>query len=735
MKKDFHNDVDKENLDIANKILSDSEQMSDKNISKPELEDVLRNKQISSKRRWMIGSAIAACLVLAIGLKFLPKNLSDNTPEHASDNVAAASDYSEIYDKLVSANKTLYASDIYAVSENATVGVAKSADRASAYFEQETTATDDDSFYNTNEQTANVHEGDIVKTDGKCIYTLQYSDKKNCHQLIITKADGMKMNIVKKIVFEPKDTMMTMKELYVCNNRLVVIGTQYDHAYYEAAFSRGKFASIYPFEGSSETCIYVYDISQPENATLIETLSQDGVYVSSRMKDNYLYTVTTHTMVHPTKEECVPKVNGELMASDSVYLPEQIEGNQFTVITGLDVTDAKAFTTSKSVLGGSSNIYVSQNHIYIINAIYDREDISDTNAGKKAFKKYQSKRYKNEKVALDEYDKEYVKQYIKENNLDIQFQDIEAYKDTGAYQSTTRTEIVKFTYDKGEVSFIADKKVEGHAEDNLSFDEKDDYLRCVTTESSDKTIETAIKCYDKDGKFLFDILKESEYIGNTEDTNNVFVLDKKLNIAAQINNLAKGERIYSARYLGDYGYFVTYEQTDPLFSVDFSDMEHPQIIGELKMPGYSEYLHFYGENKLFGFGVEEGTESNQLKLEMYDLKDGKAEKEAKKLLKNYSYSESLYNYKSIMVDPEKNLIGFAAEEAFASDWNQYYVVYSYNNNKFQELYKIKINQNAYAVRGFYIGNYLYVVAPEYGVYAINMETYSDDNKVKYIDLK
>ena len=88
-----------------------------------------------------------------------------------------------------------------------------------------------------------------------------------------------------------------------------------------------------------------------------------------------------------------------------------------------------------------------------------------------------------------------------------------------------------------------------------------------------------------------------------------------------------------------------------------------------------------------------------------------------------------------MVDPEKNLIGFAAEEAFASDWNQYYVVYSYNNNKFQELYKIKINQNAYAVRGFYIGNYLYVVAPEYGVYAINMETYSDDNKVKYIDLK
>ena len=818
MKKDFHNDVNKENLDIAGKILLDSQQMNDINVSKPNLEDVLKDYRMSSKQdskeatkndttsskyKWKkrytyaIGSAIAACLILAIGLNFLPENLfnrAENIPISSTINLrnaAFASDYSEIYDKLISANTTIYDYyNTYAIAEYAALdssdgmpkGSSNNSNRTPEYSGQavakensaSTSSIGNDSgstennqdFYDTNEQTANVHEGDIVKTDGKYIYTLRYSNKNNCYQLIITKADGIKMNIVKKIILKPEPTTNTesdsentdkenqkiessaapntsvnIQELYIYNNRLVVIGTQYDYSYYDG-FCHETSDCIYPYGSSSVTYIYVYDISEPENAVLIDKLSQDGGYVSSRMKNNYLYTVTTHTMIHPTEDVCVPKVNGKLVTPDSVYLPEQTEGNDFTVITGLDVTDSKDFTTSKSVLGGSSNLYASQDYIYVINAIYDEDDISDTNAGKKALKKFNATIYDNEKFVLTGNYKKLVKQYIKDYNLDIQLKDITAYKDTGAYKTTTRTDIIKFTYDEGNVSFIADNKIDGHTEDNLNFDEKDGYLRCVTTENSSIDVNTVIKCYDKDGKFLFNITKHSEFISSTQDTNNVFVLDDKLNITAELNNLARGESIYSARYLGDYGYFVTYEKTDPLFSVDFSDMKNPRIIGELKMPGYSEYLHFYGENKLFGFGLEEssGTASEQLKLEMYNVKDGKAEKETKTLLEDYSYSESMYNYKSIMIDPEKNLIGFTAEEeSYTSDfdyrWHQYYVVYSYKNNAFKELYKIKINKYAYEVRGFYIGNYLYVVAPEYGIYAINMETYNNDKKVEYVTFR
>ena len=255
-------------------------------------------------------------------------------------------------------------------------------------------------------------------------------------------------------------------------------------------------------------------------------------------------------------------------------------------------------------------------------------------------------------------------------------------------------------------------------------------------------VETLVKCYDKKGEFLFEFPYFTETIISPEDTNNVFVLDKELGITAEINNLAKVESIYSARYLDDYGYFVTYEETDPLFTIDFSDMENPKIIGELKMPGYSEYLHFYGPNKLLGFGLEESStwrNPDKLKLEMFNVEHGKAKKEAKTLLDKYSYSLSMYNYKALMVDPKRNLIGFAAEEEIISkydwDYKQYYVVYSYQNKSFEELYRIKITKNAYDVRGFYIGDYLYIVCPEYGIYSINMKTYNKNEKVEYVHFK
>lgn len=761
MKKDFHNDVDIENLDIANKILDDSEQLNDTNYSKPALQDIIKGNAPSSKCTWKkgytyaIASAVAACLVLTIGFRFLTDNLFSKTDSikissvQNSKEASFASDYSEIYKKLMSAKTAEYfyneALAELSVDTFKNDSVLKSTDKAaskgssSGSSNGNSNATSDSlDFYDTNEQTENVHEGDIVKTDGKYIYTATYN------RIIITEVNGTEMDVIKKIKIKFNDVnpnsssqsqssafedscirvSNSIYELYVHNGKLIVIGSRYNYA--------DNYSAI--------TYVYVYDVSNPKSAALINILSQDGDYVSSRMKDDFLYTVTTHSVNSPTIDYCVPEVNGKLMTPDCIYLPEQIENDKYTVITSLDVTASKDFITSKSILGGSSNVYASQDNIYVINTFYDKEKISDTRAGKKALKKAADDNieiYDNEEFVLKGYHKKCVKQYIKDYNLDIKFEDIIAYKDTDVYRTTTRTEIVKFNYNNGDISFISDCKIDGHTEDNLNFDEKDDYLRCVTTENSDTNVSTIIKCYDKNGNYLFDVTKYSEHISSTDDTNNIFVLDKNLNAVSEIDNLAKGESIYSARYLGNYGYFVTYEQTDPLFSVDFSDMKNPKIIGELKMPGYSEYLHFYGEDKLFGFGLEEFTSKpNQLKLEMFNVEDGKAEKESKTLLENYSYSESLYDYKAIMIDPEKNLIGFTAEEEIDlyDDWDyrQYYLVYSYKNNSFEELYKIKINKNSYDVRGLYIGNYLYVVSPEYGIYSINMKTYNKDKKVKHV---
>ena len=109
-----------------------------------------------------------------------------------------------------------------------------------------------------------------------------------------------------------------------------------------------------------------------------------------------------------------------------------------------------------------------------------------------------------------------------------------------------------------------------------------------------------------------------------EDTKSLYVLDENLETVGEIRDLAPDESVYSARFMGDAGYFVTFRQIDPLFSVDLSDPENPKVIGELKIPGFSEYLHPYGDGRLLGIGMavdEEAITTDGVKLSMVDISD------------------------------------------------------------------------------------------------------------------
>ena len=201
--------------------------------------------------------------------------------------------------------------------------------------------------------------------------------------------------------------------------------------------------------------------------------------------------------------------------------------------------------------------------------------------------------------------------------------------------------------------------------------------------------------------------------------NNVYVLDENLKEVASIKGLAKNESVYAVRYLGNYGYFVTYENTDPLFTVDFSDMKNPKIVGKLKLPGYSDYLHFYDENSMLGLGMEN---DNYLKLEMYNVSNGKAKQISKKVLKRYMYSDALHDYKSIIVDKEKNLIGFKATLS-NGNYEDVYVLYRFENNKFKKLAEVSLSGESCAVRGLYIDNYFYIVTLGKDVKVLDLNNY------------
>lgn len=114
---------------------------------------------------------------------------------------------------------------------------------------------------------------------------------------------------------------------------------------------------------------------------------------------------------------------------------------------------------------------------------------------------------------------------------------------------------------------------------------------------------------------------------------NLFVYNQKMEKIGGVEDLAPGERIYSARFLGNTAYLVTYRQTDPLFVIDLSNPKKPVVKGELKIPGFSEYLHPIDEDTLLGFGrntvVTQWGDSSEdgLKLSLFDVSNPSDPKE------------------------------------------------------------------------------------------------------------
>jgi len=143
-------------------------------------------------------------------------------------------------------------------------------------------------------------------------------------------------------------------------------------------------------------------------------------------------------------------------------------------------------------------------------------------------------------------------------------------------------------------------------------------------------------------------------------SSNVFVLNDKLEVVGKIQNIAPKERIFAVRFMGDTGYVVTFEQTDPLFVLNLSDPKAPQITGELKIPGFSTYLHPVTDTLLIGIG-QNGNDKGTLpgiKLSLFDVSDPKVPKEIDKLImEGNCSSEAMNNHRAFMTYPEKGLFG------------------------------------------------------------------------------
>jgi uncharacterized secreted protein with C-terminal beta-propeller domain len=187
------------------------------------------------------------------------------------------------------------------------------------------------------------------------------------------------------------------------------------------------------------------------------------------------------------------------------------------------------------------------------------------------------------------------------------------------------TLIFRIKLDQEKIVAMAEGSVSGYVLNQFSMDEFDGFFRVATTE------------WTVDGSI-----------------NNLFVLDMNMSVVGKLGNLAKGEQIYSARFMGDRCYLVTFRQIDPFFVIDLADPTDPNVLGYLKIPGFSGYLHPYDQNYIIGLGKQD----NNLKLSLFDVTDVTSPIEKAKYVVSGDWSDSmaLWDSKAFLFDKSKQLL-------------------------------------------------------------------------------
>ena len=135
--------------------------------------------------------------------------------------------------------------------------------------------------------------------------------------------------------------------------------------------------------------------------------------------------------------------------------------------------------------------------------------------------------------------------------------------------------------------------------------------------------------------------------------------------AGRIGGLGKGERVYSVRFVGDTGYVVTFRQIDPLYTLDLSQPERPRVLGELKIPGYSAYLHPIGEDLLLGVGQdadEDGRAARNAALDLRRLRPAQADAAAHASISASGWSEAEHDHHAFLFWPRTGLVMIPFEQ-------------------------------------------------------------------------
>lgn len=532
-----------------------------------------------------------------------------------------------------------------------------------------------DSFSQTNVQVEGIDEGDSVKNDGEFIYLISNSD------VVIARADGGNTAEVSRIPMNTKtvdksaesENKLYPSEIYIHDNTLLVVYSYSPEYFEELESDDSSYAGSFPSLYKTISEVACFDVSDRDNPRYLASFGQDGSLSSSRLQDGVLYLVTNHyisfsnEIARDKPETYIPLSytadQTEVLPAPNIYLLPQGDTITYTVLSSIDVSELNRVDTA-SVLGANDTVYMSEQSLYLAGQTYEEVELNS---------------YKDGSFTVTEYENKH------------------------------STNLVKFSLDKGTLSFVADTRVDGSLLNQFSLDEYKDHLRLVVTADGYQ-----YRTLDDGTSTVYDY--QTSEPGST--SNALYILDSALNQTGSIEGLGEDERIYSARFMGEIGYFVTFRNVDPLFAVDLSDSSNPSIKSALKIPGFSNYLHPYSENRLLGLGMAADSSglTSGLKLSMFDTSNPYDVTEKHLTHLDDAYSEAQYNHKAALVDEAKNLICFPGSSN--------YHVYGYSDDEGFYLRKdlVQTSDSYYSSqRALYIDDYLYIV------YAHGIDVYTLDS--------
>ncbi|TLX67730.1 MAG: copper amine oxidase [Thaumarchaeota archaeon] len=511
---------------------------------------------------------------------------------------------------------------------------------------QQGTATNAGAQYSTtNVQVAGIDEPDFLKNDNKYAYVLS-QDKLT----VIDAYPGETAKIVSKVGLDVKGD--NLQNMFLNKDRLVIFYNDNTEHY-----AIPKYDYIPNPIYTPVTHAVILDLTDKENPKILKNYEVTGYYTGARMIGNYVYLISNSYVdyVHPMLP-VLRAASGVAITPDVYYFNNPEPNYNFDTITSFNIFSDE-ISSKTFMMGATGTLYVSNDAIYLTYQKYHPYYYDESYSKDRFFKTIlpllpddilvQIKSI--EAGNLDESQKwSQISDILQntynkmpedaKNKLFERIQNAITQYDITLQQDYRKTVIQKFAINNGTVSYTTKGEVLGYLLNQYSMDEFGKRFRVATT---------------------------SEYFTSkgVTTTNNVYVLDESLNILGSVEKVAPEESIYSARFMGDKLYLVTYQRIDPFFVIDLAT-DTPKVLGALKIPGYSSYLHPYDDTHIIGIGKE--TKQNQygglqpvgVKISLFDVSNVTNPVAVDTYLIGGpgTDSEILNDPKALLFDKEKNIL-------------------------------------------------------------------------------